>query len=497
MANKKKQIIFVMCDTQNRSMLSCYDDPICDTPHWESFARDAAVFDSAFTCSPVCAPARSAIFTGLYPSSNGLMSNGMQLGANVKTVGQYLSPRGIHCGYVGKWHLDGGDYFGTGRCPDGYDPDYWYDMRRYLDELPDARTRQRSRRNMAAEFFGGGTPAEDTFARRCTDRAVDFIRNHRDQDFFLVVSYDEPHDPSRCPAQYRRQAARSKYKLRKQANTAAALDGKPDIQALWAKKYKRIPWRGVFYGYNRGMLACNRFVDDEFGRVMEAARLLPDEPLVIYTSDHGDMVKAHGLLGKGAAMYHETNNIPLLLRGGPFRDRRISTPVSHVDLLPTVLQYFGVKIPPHLEGESLFALPGDAVRRDVFAEFFRYEVEQDGFLGFQPIRNIFDGRYKLNLNLNSGDELYDLEEDPHELRNLITAPAYAAVRDGLHDRLLARMNHTRDPLRGYVWACRPWRKGKTASFDGDGFERQIDDGENVRLTYSTGNPVTEMVRKKE
>ena len=128
-------------------------------------------------------------------------------------------------------------------------------------------------------------------------------------------------------------------------------------------------------------------------------------------------------------------------------------------------------------------------------EFFRFEVGQDGYLGYQPIRAIFDGKYKLNINLNSSDELYDEENDPYELKNLIADPAYAKVRNRLHDRILERMNRTRDPFRGYIWACRPWRKDKKPSFDFDGQERQLNDGE-VRLTYSTGNPTTEYIRKK-
>jgi len=492
---KRKQVIFILCDTQNKNMLSCYGDPVCKTPNWERLAENAAVFENAYTCQPVCGPARAAIFTGLYPSSNGMMANGMQLGANVKTAGQYMQKQGVHCGYIGKWHLDGGDYFGFGRCPAGWDPAYWYDMKCYLDELPSPEARKASRKNMAAEFFGG-TPAEDTFAYRCTDRAIDFMKENRDRDFFLVLSYDEPHDPSRCPREYQKRMRKSGYKLRRRPNTGASSKNKPDIQQLWAGTLKKIPYPAIFYGYNRGMLACNVFVDDQVGRVLDAAEQSLDGPMIIHTSDHGDMIKAHGLVGKGAAMYNETNNIPLIIKGDIFKDRRVNTPVSHIDLLPTIMEYFGITTLPHLEGHSLYGLEGDEARRDVFAEFFRFEIEQDGFLGYQPIRNIFDGRWKLNINLNSTDELYDLENDPYELDNLIGNTKHAAVRDALHDRLLERMNRTRDPLRGYAWSCRPWRPDMKPSFGSDGFERQLDDGEHVRLTYSTGNPTTEFVRKK-
>ena len=76
-------------------------------------------YENAYTCQPVCGPARSAIFTGTFPHSNGMVTNGVPLGANVKTIGQRLTDNGIKCGYIGKWHLDGGDYFGLGCCPEG------------------------------------------------------------------------------------------------------------------------------------------------------------------------------------------------------------------------------------------------------------------------------------------------------------------------------------------------------------------------------------------
>lgn len=491
---KKRQVIFIMCDTVNHNMVSCYENPMCKTQHIEEFAKDAAVFDNAYTCSPVCGPARSAIFTGLYPSSNGMFGNGMQLGQNVKTIGQRLTEAGIHSAYVGKYHLDGGDYFGRGFAQPGWDSEYWYDMRNYLDELPSPEARKASRKNMSLHFFGD-IKAEDTFAHRCIDRALKFVTEYADKDFFLTVSLDEPHDPCQCPQEYQRKMAHAEYKLHRYPNTNAPLENKPDIQEMWKDKFRLAVTPAMFWAFNRGLLACQMFVDDEIGRLLEKIREKLDDPLIVFTADHGEMLCAHGLLQKGACMYNEITHIPLIIKGDIFKNRRVKTPVSHIDIVPTIMQYFGVKIPPHLEGDSLYNLKGDDECRDIFMEFFRFEVEQDGYLGYQPIRSVFDGKYKLNINLNSSDELYDEENDSYELKNLISDPAYAKMRDSLHDKILDRMNRTRDPFRGYVWACRPWRKGKKPSFSFDGQERQLNDGE-VRLTYSTGNPTTEFIHKK-
>jgi arylsulfatase A-like enzyme len=194
-----RQIVLIMTDTQRRDMLGCYGFPEMKTPALDRLAAEGVRFDRAYTCQPVCAPARGALFTGLWPHSNGCWANSMPLGENVKTIGQRLSDNGIHTAYIGKWHLDGGDYFGLGRCPKGWDARYWYDMRNYLMELtPEERLKSRSFETCLEAGYTRGM----TFAGRCTDRAVGFLNEHRAEDFFLVVSYDEPHHPFLCPAPY-------------------------------------------------------------------------------------------------------------------------------------------------------------------------------------------------------------------------------------------------------------------------------------------------------
>ncbi|MEU2433294.1 sulfatase/phosphatase domain-containing protein [Streptomyces sp. NPDC007861] len=176
-------------------------------------------------------------------------------------------------------------------------------------------------------------------------------------------------------------------------------------------------------------------------------------------------------------------------------------PVSHIDLAPTVLEHLGVPVPDFLPGRGLapaLADPDHRVNEAVFVEFGRYEVDHDGFGGFQPMRGIHDGRHKLVVNLLSDDELYDLESDPGEMRNLITDPAHTRIRDGLHDRLLAWMNDTRDPFRGSCWERRPWRtdaREATWAYDGMTRQRPDDPGCQPRmLGYTTGLEMTETVR---
>ena len=128
----KRQIVFIMTDTTRWDMVGCYGYPDMKTPELDKLASEGVRYNKAYSCQPVCGPARSAIFTGRFPHSNGSFTNCVPLWANVKTIGEYLQPAGISTAYIGKWHLDGGDYFGNGVCPAGYDKDYWYDMRCYL-----------------------------------------------------------------------------------------------------------------------------------------------------------------------------------------------------------------------------------------------------------------------------------------------------------------------------------------------------------------------------
>ena len=117
----------------------------------------------------------------------------------------------------------------------------------------------------------------------------------------------------------------------------------------------------------------------------------------------------------------------------------------------------GLTVPKVFDGKSILPElwdPGIRCNEYVFTEFGRYEVDHDGFGGFQPMRSVFDGRYKLAVHLLSTDELYDLQTDPYECANLIGSCTHTQIRNRLHDALLAEMNRTRDPFRGYYWARR-------------------------------------------
>lgn len=493
----KKQVILIMTDTTRKDMLGCYGNPKMVTPNLDKFASEGIRYNNAYSCQPVCGPARSAIFTGTFPHSNGMVTNCVPLGANVKTVGQRLTDNGYHCGYIGKGHLDGGDYFGFGKCPEGWDPEYWYDMKCYLNELTDEE-KVASRKSETA--FRENMTEEFTYAYRCTERALDFLERYRDEDFFLTVSYDEPHGPSLCPAPYN--TMYEGFIFDNQPNFEDDLSKKPLMQQLWAgadihRTAEEInhPSKALAL-----FLGCNTFVDHEIGKVIDKINRLMPDALVIFTSDHGDMLGAHRLQMKNATAYKEVANIPLLIRGGE-KGKVVDAPASHIDLVPTILDYMGLPIPKLLEGKSMLKQIYDTTEKVndiVYTEFTRYEIDHDGFGGLQIMRAAISERYKLVLNLLDTDEFYDMEKDPYEVHNLIEDSVCVKERDAMHDALLEHMNATRDLYRGYQWSARPWRKDKKPTWQNDGYTRQRENEEYEprQLDYDTGLPMVKAVRKK-
>jgi uncharacterized sulfatase len=503
-----RQAVLFLIDTQGTNCVGVYaGNPALGTSNTDRLASQGVRFDRAYTCSPVCGPARSAIFTGLYPHSNGVLGNDLAPHLDIPTVGQRLSDAGLRAAYIGKWHLDGTDYFGSGRPAAGWDPECWFDGRNYLESLPNQEARDLSRRVLGPEEVKAyGITAEFTHAHRSTDRAIEFIRRHNDEDFLLVVSIDEPHHPFICPEPFA--SAFESFELPIGAAADDPLTTKPREQREWAQasatgRQNSVRERdGKAYLHAPRYFACNSYCDFEVGRVLaEIDRHIPDA-LVVYTADHGEMGYAHGLGGKGPVIYEEITHIPLLVRWpGHAPEKGIAPhPVSHVDLVPTFLDFFGIAVPSLLQGKSLLEIvqnPSSQSCQPIFLEFNRFEIDHDGFGAFFPQRSIFDGRYKLAISLLDTDELYDLETDPHELHNRIDDAGYAGVRDRLHDAVLDWMNQTRDPLRGPQWGRRVWRDLGGSAFQGPTRPRPFDEAYfPTSLLYDTGREIDRLVYDK-
>lgn len=344
---------------------------------------------------------------------------------------------------------------------------------------------------------------EMTYAHQCSERAIRYVNEHQGEDFFLTLSLDEPHGPCICPPPYNHMY--DDFAFSDDPVFHDSLENKPFMQRLWAgdalnqdpaQLHKASKMLSLFLG-------CNSYADYEIGRFLDAVYEKCPDAMVIYTSDHGDMLGAHRLQTKNAVFYKEIANIPLIIRDG--RNSRkgvVAVPASHIDIAPTVLDFFSIPVPKLFEGKSMLAQIRNSnvkINDYVFTEFTRYEIDHDGFGGLQMMRAVTDGRYKLSVNLLDTDELYDTMTDPCEVVNLINDESYAPVRNHLHDVLLEHMNETRDLYRGYQWACRPWRDDLKPAWINSGCTRQRENEEYEprQWDYDTGLPMKEAVRGKK
>jgi len=493
--SEPRQVIFILGESVRRDMLNCYRNTGLKTPNLDRLASEGMRFERAYNCQPVCAPARSAVWTGLFPHTNGVWGNSMPLGDTVHTIGQRLHDRFIETALIGKWHLDGVDYFGTGRAPAGWDSAYWYDMRDYLMELtPEDRVRSRNPKTGDDLTW----TADMCYAHRVTNRAVQFLIDQKGRDFLLGVCYDEPHGPCLCPKEF--SDMYRDFEFPASPNLQDPLTNKPAEQRVWAGKRLSEPPHPI---RSKQFFGSHTFVDSEIGRLLDQIHQSAPNALVIFTSDHGVFLDSHHLADKGPAMYDEITRVPFIVRwpGHTPPNTVNHNLVSHVDMAGTLMEFFGFEVPRTLEGGSV--LPAfesvNAPTRDlVCIEWGRYEVDHDGFGAYQPIRCVCDGRYKLSIHLLTTDELYDLESDPAEMNNLIESGEHAEVRNRLHDRLLDWMNTSRDPFRGYYWGRRSWRPDFPETWANAGMTRQREsDGYLPReLDYDTGLAMASATRPK-
>jgi uncharacterized sulfatase len=495
MSSGQPNFILILTDTQGANVIGAYGHPEMRTPNLDRLAAEGVRFDQAYTTCPICTPARAGLFTGQYPHNSGPWANELPLTLTAKTMGQRFRDAGYRTAYSGKWHLSGQDYFDTGVCPDGWDDNYWFDGRRYLSELSDYQIQLwRQELSSTEALKKQDIPAEFTWAHGVSNRGIEFletVNSTPDQPFLLVLSYDEPHGPCACPKEYVERFENFRWSAGSNKNDD--LLNKPAMQRE-IRESSRSGLTGEGDLFYPPYFACNSYVDAEIGRVLKSIdELAPGNTYVFFTSDHGDFMGAHGLLGKGYCMYGEASRIPLIVRQprNSFAGSINSSPVSHIDILPTMLELAGLEVPPILDGVSIAPhLEGkEEPEREIVIEWNRADADVHASAGLYPVRCLIRGQWKLVINLLDSDELYDLQSDSCELQNRIYDTNAATIRNDLHDRLMTWMDEKRDPFRGPAWRRRPWHtSGKAEWFEAGGKPRPADGYMPPVLDYWTGKP---------
>ena len=471
---KKKNILFLLTDQQRYDTLSCNNLSQCQTPVVDELAKNGFNFSYAYTPIALCSPARGSIMTGLYPHNHGQLTN---TGDNFngvfdkniidkKTWTKVLNDNGYLNGYIGKWHL-----------PKEGDNSLWglnkWDLyRTYYDELKETGIKNfydyHGSHLMDSEWGVSNPPVwgksglsydqmQETWS---ANKTIDMIKGFKDKDhpFMVMTSFKGPHWDYMVPEPY--DTMYDPKSIEKWGNFDDPFIDKPEIQQKEILRWNAghltwKDWQGMiaaYWGY------CT-YIDHEIGRIINylKEKNLYEDTIIIFSTDHGDMIGSHRIFNKGFQMYEETHRIPLVIRipGESNNGKKIESFVSHVDLFKTICDLAEINENDENDGFSLKNLiKGDNAnsRDSIFAEFHGYEP------CLTSIRMVRTKKWKYVYNPFSIDELYDMESDPHEIHNLAPRIGHRAVLVRMKERMIDWMRSTNDDLGRKS-------KGRVDSFD--------------------------------
>jgi arylsulfatase A-like enzyme len=427
MARNRPNVLVFLTDQQRWDTTGVHGNPLGLTPAFDRIAEGGVHVANSFTCQPVCAPARSALQTGRYPTSTGCFRNGIPLPAGTRTLAHHFGDAGYQTAYLGKWHLADGDVAGPVRAHQRGGYQRWL-AANLLEFTSDAYHTTLYDEHGTAREFGGYR------ADAVGEAALRFLTERREDPFFLFLSLLEPHH----------QNSRDDYPAPRGYPERFGADWVPgDLAALDGN------WPQHLAGYY-GMVAK---VDEVFDRVLKALADsgYGDDTIVLFTSDHGCHFKTRNDEYKRSC--HDASiRVPTVLHGpGLTGVGALPHLVSHVDLAPTVLDAAGIAVPDEMQGRSIMPLiRGEEVNwpDDVLVQISESQVGRalrtDGWK-YSALAPGGDGWETASAKHYVDDCLYDLDADPHELHNLVGDPSYADVLGRLRWRLTERIAESGEP----------------------------------------------------
>ena len=390
---RRPNLVVIVADEWRAQSTGYGGDRNVRTPVLDRLAAESVSFETAVSGCPVCCPYRASLMTGQYPLSNGVFINDVELKPNGPTLGETFRSAGYATGFIGKWHVYGSpdgkygrrlayippekrfgfDYWKACECTHEYNNSLYYEG---TDPKP--------------KYW----PGYDAFAQ--TDDACAFIENHKDP-FLLMLSLGPPHFPyATAPERYQGMYRDKSIQLR------------PNVPID-----KKQLATEILRGYYAHMTA----VDDCLDRILRTLEKtgLSDDTIIVFTSDHGDMMYSQGLTTK-LYPWDESIRIPLLVRyPRKFgrKARRERTPINSPDLMPTLLGLAGLAIPDSVEGSDFFRAPAPSAFINLpvpITEARRY--------GFAEYRGLRTERYTYVRSIKGPWLLYDNQRDPFQMRNL-------------------------------------------------------------------------------
>jgi arylsulfatase A-like enzyme len=456
---QQPNILWICTDQQRYDTIRALGNPHIRTPNLDRLVESGVTFTRAYCQAPICTPSRASFLTGRYPSTLHVNRNGNDhYPEGTGLITRTLADAGYDCGLTGKLHLsaahgrvevrpdDGYRFFQWSHhpTPEAFWPTEQHAYQRWLreegidweeaynaDSVPGWTQTANSRPGIAAAYH------QTTW---CADQAIAFMREQRKGPWLMSVNPFDPHPPFDPPAEYlvRMQVDQMPLPLFQEEELESQLDfAGVDFQTERPVSPHSYDARRMVAAY----YAQIELIDDQVGRMIDALQESGqrENTIVIFTSDHGEMLGDHGLLWKGCRFYEGLVHVPLILAwpGQWQSGLRSEALVELVDIVPTLLQVCGLDVSQRIQGHSLVPILSGAVSPHTLRPFVRSEYHDALDRPHASHANmIYNGRYKL-VAYHGQDvgELYDLAKDPNEYVNLWDHAQARALRCELAQQL--------------------------------------------------------------
>lgn len=442
-------ILVIQADQMSANALSLYGNRIAKTPHLERLAEGGTVFDNAYCNFPLCAPSRASMLAGRYANALQVWDNACEMPASIPTLAHYLRAAGYRTVLCGKMHFIGPDQvhgFNERIVTDIYPSNFAW--------TPDWAAGERYRPtgiNMRAVVDSGvcvrglQLDYDDEVEHAGVQKLYDLARFNRDRPFLLWVSFTHPHSPYITTQHYWDLYDHDEVDM--PAVPAFALDDM-DAMSRWLHYAHGGDLHDVTDAHVRtarhAYFGMCSYIDDKVGKLLDTVEQLglQNDTVLVFTSDHGEMLGERGMWFK-QSFYEGSSRVPLIVKIPGLRCvERVAELTSLVDLLPSFMDLAGDGDPPEMvsetDGHSLLPLmrghrDGGEWNNQVIAEYTGEGV-------VAPCRMVRRGSFKFIYTHGHPDLMYDLGNDPRELRNLIGDPAHAATASELRAEVLRNWN---------------------------------------------------------
>lgn len=459
MSGTRPNILWICTDQQRYDTIHALGNAHIRTPNLDRLVAEGVTFTNAYTQSPICTPSRASFLTGRYPSTLHVNRNGnAYFPPGIPLITRALADAGYDCGLAGKLHLSAAHGRVEVRPDDGYRVFQWSHHPQPESFWPtEQHAYQRWLREQGIDWeqahgaeavdgwtmqgsYRPGIAAQYHQTTWCANEAIAFMLEERSGSWLMSVNPFDPHPPFDPPAEYLERMDVASMPL--PLFQPEELESQLDFQGIDHQTER--PLAPTDYDARRMVAAYYaqiELIDDQVGRMLDAldASGQRENTIVLFTSDHGEMLGDHGLVLKGCRFYEGAVHVPLILSWpGHFGQGLHSDAlVELTDIVPTLLQVTALPLPGNLQGMSLLPILTGQAHPGTHREFVRCEYHDALDRPYASHANmIYDGRYKLVVyHGHEVGELYDLQGDPHEFRNLWDQPGALPLKHALLKRL--------------------------------------------------------------